>query len=168
MASENKELTIQLILRNDIEDNWQAFNPCLNAGEIGVSFDDLQNPTWRKFKIGDGIHSWNELEFTCDLDSVYSKLYGDIAEDRSKSIRDIASEEAHKIIMDYATIAALPKIGSENILYVVLSEKASYIWSNGNYVCIGNMTEAPNIADELATAILNGGVSYHKDSQDIM
>ena len=155
MASENI-LSLQLILRNDTEDNWQLYNPTLEAGEVGVSFDNLENPTWKKFKIGDGVHTWKELEYTSDLDILYMEG------EEHKSIRAIAQEEASKHVLTYATKSALPSRGNSNTLYAVLSEKATYVWNvaedgaTGEYICVGS-----EAAEDSDYSKIDGGTSYN-------
>jgi hypothetical protein len=54
------------MFRNDSMVEWQRVNPILKRGEPGVVTgrykvgDMLEDPT-QKFKIGDGIHAWNDL-----------------------------------------------------------------------------------------------------------
>ena len=43
-------------LRRDTAARWAQFNPVLSEGEVGYVTD---NPN--QYKIGDGIHAWNEL-----------------------------------------------------------------------------------------------------------
>ena len=43
--------------RNDTAANWTSVNPVLGKGEMGVENDT------RKFKFGDGISTWTELEY---------------------------------------------------------------------------------------------------------
>ena len=43
--------------RRDTAARWQQYNPVLMEGEIGFVSDSRN-----QFKIGDGIHTWNELE----------------------------------------------------------------------------------------------------------
>jgi hypothetical protein len=45
-------------LRNDTAANWTSANPVLELGEPGVENDT------GKFKVGDGVTSWNGLEYT--------------------------------------------------------------------------------------------------------
>lgn len=47
--------------RRDTAANWQAKNPVLAAGEIGVQLGATADAI--KFKIGDGIAAWNTLNF---------------------------------------------------------------------------------------------------------
>jgi Zn/Cd-binding protein ZinT len=53
MATERK----RLINRRDTEANWSSVNPVLAASEIGYSTDT------KKFKMGDGVTAWNDLEY---------------------------------------------------------------------------------------------------------
>ena len=55
-------------LRRDLRANWQAINPVLAQGEIGIDLDSTN------FKIGDGIKRWNELTYTVALGKLNSEL----------------------------------------------------------------------------------------------
>lgn len=55
MAEHN--MARRIILRRDVTENWEARNPVLMAGELGVDLD-LKN-----IKLGDGETEWNQLEF---------------------------------------------------------------------------------------------------------
>lgn len=48
---------VKLINRTDTTENWESANPILDNGEIGF------NSSNRQFKFGDGITSWNNLEY---------------------------------------------------------------------------------------------------------
>lgn len=48
--------------RRDTKVNWETSNPILADGEIGVEFDGDHKNT----KVGDGIHTWSELEYLLD------------------------------------------------------------------------------------------------------
>ena len=48
-------------LRRDSLTRWTEVNPLLLNGEIGLEIDT------RKFKIGDGIHNWNDLEYAMGI-----------------------------------------------------------------------------------------------------
>lgn len=51
-------MTVRRIqLRRDTAANWQAVNPSLRQGEVGV---DLTN---KRLKVGDGFTSWNDLDY---------------------------------------------------------------------------------------------------------
>jgi hypothetical protein len=56
--------------RNDTKANWSTYNPILMLGEIGV-ITDYPN----LFKIGDGVHNWNDLKLSGNLSSGGSICY---------------------------------------------------------------------------------------------
>lgn len=45
-------------LRRDSLERWESLNPMLLEGEIGLVLDT------KSFKIGDGIHNWNDLDYS--------------------------------------------------------------------------------------------------------
>jgi hypothetical protein len=45
-------------LRRDSLERWESLNPILLEGEIGLVLDT------KSFKIGDGIHNWNDLDYS--------------------------------------------------------------------------------------------------------
>ena len=49
----------KIVIRNDTEANWISANPVLLEGEIGITM----NTTPKKFKIGNGTSTWNELPY---------------------------------------------------------------------------------------------------------
>lgn len=53
----NVILDSRIIIRNDPKDTWSTVNPILLKGEMGVEIDT------GKFKFGDGIKHWNDLEY---------------------------------------------------------------------------------------------------------
>lgn len=48
---------MRFVLRNDIASNWTLANPVLLKGEMGLETDT------NKFKFGDGITTWSELDY---------------------------------------------------------------------------------------------------------
>ena len=48
---------VTILLRNDTASNWTTENPVLSKGEIGVEIDT------NKFKFGDGIKTWSNLDY---------------------------------------------------------------------------------------------------------
>ena len=60
MASNMLKTKIQL--RHDTAANWEAQNPVLLAGEVGVIIGAAGEKA--RFKIGDGVTAWNDLEFS--------------------------------------------------------------------------------------------------------
>ena len=49
----------KIVIRNDVEANWASANPVLLEGEVGITMDI----TPKKFKIGNGASTWNELPY---------------------------------------------------------------------------------------------------------
>lgn len=52
-----RQITAKIVIRNDDDVAWRTANPVLLMGEIGI-----ENNT-KKFKIGDGSTTWNNLEY---------------------------------------------------------------------------------------------------------
>lgn len=48
---------VRIQLRQDTTENWNSANPILLEGEMGYNTDTKQ------FKIGNGINSWNTLDY---------------------------------------------------------------------------------------------------------
>ena len=59
----------KIVIRNDTEDNWISANPVLLAGEVGITMNTIP----KKFKVGDGILSWNELPYETKEYDTYTK-----------------------------------------------------------------------------------------------
>lgn len=57
----NVELNARIKHKRDSEDNWSANNPILLNGEIGIV--DREQESDIRFKIGDGVSTYNNLEF---------------------------------------------------------------------------------------------------------
>ena len=62
-------MAVIIQIRNDISTNWSLVNPILAKGEMGIETDS------NKFKIGDGVTSWNNLQYfkSGNVDSVNGK-----------------------------------------------------------------------------------------------
>lgn len=56
-----KIIDAQIQLRRDARVNWEAANPVLAEGEIGLVTDGGNND---RGKIGDGVTPWNQLAYT--------------------------------------------------------------------------------------------------------
>ena len=54
----NQTANVTILIRNDTAANWTTVNPVLSKGEFGVEIDT------KKFKIGDGIKTWSQLEYS--------------------------------------------------------------------------------------------------------
>ena len=49
---------VTILIRNDTAVNWTAANPVLSKGEFGIEIDT------KKFKIGDGVTTWSQLQYS--------------------------------------------------------------------------------------------------------
>jgi hypothetical protein len=79
---------VKILLRNDISTIWTSVNPILGQGEIGIESDT------RKLKIGDGILTWNLLnyyQFGVSTGYVLSGGYIGTAQDLKDEIDAISS-----------------------------------------------------------------------------
>ena len=70
----NHEKYAAIKLRHDSAHNWEASNPRLELGEIGIEFG---NPN--RIKIGNGVDCWNELPYldeatTAAIEALESKI----------------------------------------------------------------------------------------------
>lgn len=53
----NTTLNVKIQIRNDTANTWKTTNPVLLKGEMGIETDT------RKFKFGDGVSTWTELDY---------------------------------------------------------------------------------------------------------
>jgi len=54
-------MVTRIVLRRDTTQNWELVNPVLSRGEFGV---EIQESGSRRIKTGDGITTWNELNYS--------------------------------------------------------------------------------------------------------
>ena len=101
--------------RRDYRANWETINPMLLEGEEGFVLDDPN-----LFKIGDGVHTWNELP--------YRGYTGTIAQTLGNNENAVASQ---KVVTEKFTEQdkKLSDIGSKNIY--INGFGASYLEAGG-------------------------------------
>ena len=89
------ELKTRIILRNDSTANWEAVKAddasILLKGEVGVEFnpDATSTGAITKFKIGDGVHRWEDLPYyeeTFEKDFIFTSQFGKYAPDSTGSV----------------------------------------------------------------------------------
>lgn len=118
---------ITLIVRNDTASKWEAVNPVLAKGEMGVELDTL------KIKFGDGATSWNDLKYSNNSNTVI-RSYSPTEEDT-----------------DYDLGTFWINIGDEGNLYVLFAktdDEATWIMIP---TAVGEVNEAKT-AEKLKTA----------------
>jgi len=54
--------------RRGLEYEWAAHDVILRAGEPGMELDT------HRFKIGDGLHTWDELPYYCSMPEIQGQL----------------------------------------------------------------------------------------------
>jgi len=110
-------------IRRDTYQNWFDNNPILFAGEIG--FETTRNgiPS-NKFKIGDGVSNWNNLEYQLgqwSVDTVNQELYYndlDVAIDKNLSIGE-SLEVAKNLVIhgDFLIKGKTTTINNKNVTF---------------------------------------------------
>lgn len=108
----------RILLRSDIAANWSSVNPVLLKGEVGVCYDPSVEAESRKikFKIGDGVKHWNDLEFIADYDGKIKDLSDAIdllngTEEESGSVAAQIKAALDEVAGKYQE--KLPEVGEE-------------------------------------------------------
>ena len=89
-------LNTRIVLRNDSTGGWQAAvegdqSAILLKGEVGIEFNpDAENDNViTKFKIGDGVHSWEDLPYyeeKFENDFIFTSAFGKYTPDKTGSV----------------------------------------------------------------------------------
>ena len=118
--------------RRDTAARWAQYNPILLEGEVGYVTD---NPN--QYKIGDGVHTWNELPFR-GFDGTLVHTFGtsETTVMSQKSITDLVG--LGYIYMGMATPETNPGTPKGNVFYIA-SQAGVYTHFNG--VKINDSTE---------------------------
>lgn len=88
-------LTARIQIRNDTAANWTQQNPILLKGEIGIEIDS------KKFKFGDGVSNWNDLQYASAQSSVVmarAPLPTDYSYDLGTMWVDTAAQKVYVIV----------------------------------------------------------------------
>jgi hypothetical protein len=59
-------MAVRIKLRRGTKEDWEQYNPVLALGEIGLEYviDPITNSiTDWSLKVGDGVHTWLELDY---------------------------------------------------------------------------------------------------------
>ena len=88
MATYN--LNTKLIMRNDTPEAWRTTDPILSKGEVGCAINSDKGIV--SIKIGDGKHSWNELELRLGTKEKSLEYLGKSTSEAFKAIADAASK----------------------------------------------------------------------------
>lgn len=77
MAKTVKELNSRIVLKHDIESNWNRATTFIpNKGEI-IVYDIDDNYSYERFKIGDGVTTAIQLPFYLEqeINNILNKIY---------------------------------------------------------------------------------------------
>jgi len=163
-------MAIRMQQRRGTATQWTGANPILNAGEIGFESDT------NKFKIGDGINHWADLDYFIDENALGTTL-GDYVETSllaanngvatlnasgklvSSQIPDLAQVTVHAVANQAARLALDVQVGDIAIqsdngqTYVLSATPAS---TNGNWTPITVADPFPSHdTDDLAEGSTN-------------
>lgn len=164
-----KIIKVRSLQRTDTYENWNSINPVLKAGEI--AYDETNN----KFKIGDGVHNFNSLEYVKGVGQEYKSgtNTGEIFNDLDKNIAsgnyshsqgyNTAAKGDYSHASGYYTEAdgeAQTVIGKYN----VVDETSSFIIGNGT--SDSNRSNAMTV-DSSGNAVFSGTIKVNT-SEDII
>lgn len=109
-----KVIIAQMQQRRDTRANWEATNPLLLDGELGIVTDDRN-----LYKVGDGMSHWNDLP--------YRGFDGTLVQSEGDSINAVMSQKAtteairgYHVVLSQEEFDALPN--KKDKLYFIYDE----------------------------------------------
>lgn len=133
MAAKSERLKVHHQQRSDSAANWTATDPVLLAGEMGVESDT------RKFKFGDGVSRWSELDY------VSKELEDAVAAERSRAeaaetvLGDRIDTEAARLDAELSDKMAVSPSGSP--LHDLFVSKGAIWNANTGYWELNGLTD---------------------------
>lgn len=142
-----------ILMRRDTEANWEAENPVLAAGEMGVVMDK------RYFKIGDGDNAWNSLK-TYDVGVNIEQELGDSEDSEDSVMSQKAVTDAIAALQPnlFKGKLYLKKMDSTNTNFRLFTDEQKTQEFISNYVG-GEVGKAWNASGDIAGIIIS---SWHK------
>lgn len=159
MADYNLKTKIKI--RHDSAQNWTAANPVLLEGEIGIEV--AATAAKNRIKIGDGVKTWNELEYSFDfasleqggqvytltkdslstadtalLETIKNPKNGDLAVIKTV-VGDVEYEMSSYIYDNKTTHSWIAITGFVDANKVIMRENITLA---GNYTAVGNITKS--------------------------
>ena len=147
--AETKILNTFIQLRNDSKANWESKNPVLLKGELGIELGSTGSQ--HKFKIGDGISQWTQLEYTYDFAAIMAAVDEKLANVGSKMVVYEASvENGGDKIAALQLVATEPNQGdigivSEDIAGGVEKQLTAYVYNGSNWKALDGNYNAENV-----------------------
>lgn len=116
--------------RRDTSSNWLKYNPVLGAGEFGY------DQTKKRYKIGDGVTHWNDLEFS--YVGTITDENGEVLRYKKIASEEYVNEQISSVIFKDSKLS-FPSTGLDNQLYVSLDNNMVYLWDSSSltYETIG-------------------------------
>ena len=120
--------------RRDTAANWTAYNPILLEGEIGYVLNT------QHYKLGDGIHAWNDLELHGFNGNIESEVLND--ENSVPSGAAVFNSESKKISVN-------SELNSKYITDKAIENFALFTtqYNYGDTTIFGNTVKASNLID---------------------
>ena len=132
---------IRIALRTDDETNWVSTNPILNAGELAIVKTASNNI---KMKVGNGIQTFNELQYLNDELVETSLLSADEVSATSLNVRCISQGYNTK---SSPTSLATGVLTEAEANFGVVHGIEAKIKKGDDYAFVFNGTNLPGIAD---------------------
>lgn len=135
-----QQILTRIVVRNDSVANWEAANPVLLKGEMGVATD------LNKIKIGDGIKTWKELSYSgISMDEVLEA----VPRDNYTLLNNTEGKTDNEML---ATIAA-PKQGDVAVVKTLLTTATDgakytytgYVYDGANWGAMDGNYNAENV-----------------------
>lgn len=117
-------LKTRIVLRNDSKSNWEAVKAndtsILLKGEVGVEFnpDATSTGSITKFKIGDGVHKWEELPYyeeTFEDDLVFTHQFGKYSPSNGQVTVPAAGKTMTELLLDAYQVATNPTVDNPSV-----------------------------------------------------
>ena len=147
MANVSKD--VRIIIRNSTASEWTSQNPVLLKGEIGLEIDS--SPV--KFKVGDGVSTWTELEYSYDLASILSQVDEKIEEAlagySSTTVYEATCEYGADKVAALQAVATSPNKGDIGIVKEAVAGEAvqytAYVYNGTAWAAMDGNYDAANV-----------------------
>jgi len=127
---------------------WTSANPILNAGEIGWESDT------NKFKIGDGINHWADLDYFIDQSSTVNPSFG------SSITFEGSTSDAYETTLTVVDPTADRTITLPNATgTVVLADGSGNVTVSGNLTVNGTTTTVNSTEINVTTSLVFEGAT---------
>ena len=166
-------IPVTLRVRTDVALDWTSANLILALGEIGLESDT------RLVKIGDGVHTWNELPYLNKLDATFFNVNSNgeisliigtdpVAPTDAVNLRTLQAAIENANHLKYTVVQALPVENIDtNTIYMVLADTGDqydeFMYVNNAWELLGHTQFQLNIA----TSETLGGVKASSDPDKV-